>query len=71
MTVQRTGGFCLNWVNRYDTWTAGDCPGSGTGGGLLAPVAAPAPPQYGDADVVGPIQPAAEPRPGPLSLLGG
>ena len=22
---QRTGGFCLNWVNRYDTWTAGDC----------------------------------------------
>jgi hypothetical protein len=27
---QRTGGFCLNWVNRYDTWTAGDCgPDSG------------------------------------------
>ncbi|WP_433299842.1 hypothetical protein ACQP2F_01225 [Actinoplanes sp. CA-030573] len=22
---QMTGGFCLNWVNRYDTWTAGDC----------------------------------------------
>jgi hypothetical protein len=21
----RGGGFCLNWVNRYDTWTAGDC----------------------------------------------
>ena len=19
------GGFCLNWVTRYDTWTAGDC----------------------------------------------
>jgi hypothetical protein len=24
--AQRSGGFCLNWVNRYDTWTAGDCP---------------------------------------------
>ncbi len=24
---QRTGGFCLNWLTRYDTWTAGDCPG--------------------------------------------
>jgi hypothetical protein len=22
---QRSGGFCLNWVNQYDTWTAGDC----------------------------------------------
>jgi hypothetical protein len=22
---QSTGGFCLNWVNRYDTWTVGDC----------------------------------------------
>ena len=22
---QRAGGFCLNWVTRYDTWTAGDC----------------------------------------------
>ena len=26
-TRQRSGGFCLDWVNRYDTWTAGDCPG--------------------------------------------
>jgi hypothetical protein len=26
---QRSGGFCLNWVNKYDTWTAGDCPGLG------------------------------------------
>lgn len=26
MTQQRAGGFCLNWLNRYDTWTAGDCP---------------------------------------------
>jgi hypothetical protein len=23
---QRNGGFCLHWINRYDTWTAGDCP---------------------------------------------
>jgi hypothetical protein len=22
---QRRGGFCLDWVNRYDTWKAGDC----------------------------------------------
>ncbi|WP_229071723.1 hypothetical protein [Actinoplanes sp. DH11] len=21
----RRGGFCLDWVTRYDTWTAGDC----------------------------------------------
>lgn len=26
MTQQRAGGLCLNWINRYDTWTAGDCP---------------------------------------------
>jgi hypothetical protein len=38
VTTQRTGGFCLNWTTRYDTWTAGDCPplqilpGSPTGG---------------------------------------
>ena len=25
VTAQRLGGFCLDWVNRYDTWTAGDC----------------------------------------------
>jgi hypothetical protein len=24
---QRAGGFCLNWVTNYDTWTAGDCAG--------------------------------------------
>jgi hypothetical protein len=29
---QRAGGFCLDWVTRYDTWTAGDCAG-GTGAG--------------------------------------
>ena len=22
---QSSGGFCLNWVTRYDTWNAGDC----------------------------------------------
>ncbi|MGX6601577.1 hypothetical protein ACWKSP_05485 [Micromonosporaceae bacterium Da 78-11] len=34
---QRNGGFCLNWLTRYDTWTAGDCAGDGDGqnGGLL------------------------------------
>jgi hypothetical protein len=30
---QRRGGFCLNWVTRYDTWTAGDC----RDGDLLGP----------------------------------
>jgi len=38
-TTQRLGGFCLDWVNRYDTWTAGDCPA-----GLLGIVAESAPP---------------------------
>ena len=28
MTQQGAGGFCLNWRNRFDTWTAGDCPAS-------------------------------------------
>jgi hypothetical protein len=46
--AQRSGGFCLNWVTRYDTWTAGDCPGLG-----LLKAAAPEPPPMGDADVVG------------------
>jgi hypothetical protein len=31
---QRSGGFCLNWLNRYDTWTAGDCADDGPGDGL-------------------------------------
>jgi hypothetical protein len=45
-TAQRRGGLCLDWVNRYDTWTAGDCP--------RGPLAQPAPaPPSGDADVVG------------------
>ncbi len=25
LAKQRAGGFCLNWVTHYDTWTAGDC----------------------------------------------
>jgi hypothetical protein len=44
--AQRLGGFCLDWVNRYDTWTAGDCPP-----GLLG-TGAPEPPPAGDAAVV-------------------
>lgn len=42
---QSTGGFCLNWVNRYDTWTAGDCT-AGAGGGDEQPMIP------GEADVV-------------------
>jgi hypothetical protein len=48
-TQQRSGGFCLDWVTRYDTWTAGDCPGL-----RLLKAAAPEPPPMGDAEVVGP-----------------
>ena len=62
---QRNGGFCLNWLTRYDTWTAGDCsadPG-GLGGGLLAPDA-PDPARSGDAEVVGP---AADPSASPTA----
>ena len=29
---QRDGGFCLNWINFFDTWTAGDCPANAGGG---------------------------------------
>jgi len=61
---QRNGGFCLNWVTRYDTWTAGDCPADagGLGGGLLMPTG-PDPLPSGDAEVVGPAGggPAANP----------
>jgi hypothetical protein len=38
---QRSGGFCLRWLNPYDTWTAGDCD-DGIGGGLLTTQPAPA-----------------------------
>jgi hypothetical protein len=56
MAAQRSGGFCLDWVNKYDTWTAGDCPDDGVDGGLdsaLLTPAAPQPPPSGDAEVVG------------------
>jgi hypothetical protein len=36
-TPQRTGGFCLDWTNRYDTWTAGDCPADGRAAPCRAP----------------------------------
>jgi hypothetical protein len=78
MAAQRTGGFCLDWINKYDTWTAGDCPDTGAGdglaGGLLGPTAPPEPPPVGAADVVGgDLQPAGgqpESRWNPLGLLG-
>ncbi|MEU4238944.1 hypothetical protein [Actinoplanes sp. NPDC026619] len=54
---QRTGGFCLNWVNRYDTWTAGDC-SDGVAGGTARPMIP------GEADVVPPSSsPSATPAP--------
>ncbi|WP_245908227.1 hypothetical protein [Pseudosporangium ferrugineum] len=34
---QRAGGFCLDWITHYDTWSAGDCPGGGEGGGTGRP----------------------------------
>ncbi|GAA0524925.1 hypothetical protein GCM10010172_01740 [Paractinoplanes ferrugineus] len=37
---QRVGGFCLNWLNRYDTWTAGDCEADVV---PVSPMAAPTP----------------------------
>jgi hypothetical protein len=46
MAVQRAGGFCLTWLNLYDTWTAGDCPGEDA-------AVPPSPPPIPDADVVG------------------
>jgi hypothetical protein len=45
---QRRGGFCLNWLTRYDTWTAGDC----LDRGLLRPPPAEEPLPRGDAEVV-------------------
>ncbi len=47
-TPPRAGGFCLNWLTRYDTWTAGDCPSL-----RLLPAAAPETAPSGDAEVVG------------------
>ena len=49
---QRTGGFCLTWVNRYDTWTAGDCGPDAT-------------PDTGGRGAAAPIEPATSPSPSP------
>jgi hypothetical protein len=57
---QRAGGFCLTWLNPYDTWTAGDCRDDDTGGGLL--ITKPAPLPSGEAEVV---PPSATPAPAP------
>jgi hypothetical protein len=57
---QRSGGFCLNWINPYDTWTAGDC-NDDDGGGLLFTKPAPLP--AGEAEVVPPSAPASSPAP--------
>jgi hypothetical protein len=53
---QRSGGFCLTWLNLYDTWRAGDCT-DGIGGGLLTTRPAPLP--SGEAEVVQPSATAA------------
>ena len=67
MAAQRTGGFCLDWVTRYDTWIAGDCPGAGP----VPLVPAPQPPPTGDAEVVGgDLRPAGEADRQLLDLLG-
>jgi hypothetical protein len=47
---QRRGGFCLDWVNRYDTWKAGDC----SDGALLHPAPRAEEPPADDAEVVTP-----------------
>jgi hypothetical protein len=59
---QRRGGFCLDWVNRYDTWKAGDC----DDGALIHPAPPRDPLPSGDAEVVPPSaspSPAATPTP--------
>ena len=62
---QRNGGFCLTWLNPYDTWTAGDCSDDmgGLGGGLLTPPATD-PEPAGDAALVGDGL-TAQPSPAP------
>jgi hypothetical protein len=63
---QRAGGFCLTWLNPYDTWTAGDCTDDDNAGGLL--ITRPAPLPSGEAEVV---QPSAEPStPTPTASAG-
>jgi hypothetical protein len=58
---QRTGGFCLNWINRYDTWTAGDCTAED-----LTPKTAPTAPAAGSPAPGAPA--ATAPAPGPSTL---
>jgi hypothetical protein len=55
---QRAGGFCLTWLNPYDTWTAGDC---ADGGLLITKPAASLP--SGEADVVRPSATPSSPAP--------
>lgn len=57
---QRRGGFCLDWVNRYDTWTAGDC----SDDALIHPAPPREPLPSGDAEVVSPSASPAPPSPG-------
>ncbi|WP_262384787.1 hypothetical protein [Actinoplanes teichomyceticus] len=42
---QRSGGFCLDWVTRYDTWNAGDCPDPAPAPVEPGPAATPAEPR--------------------------
>ena len=73
---QRNGDFCLNWLTRFDTWSAGDCSDddqspAGLGGGLITPATADATPP-GDAQVVGPAAgPSPSAAPSPVVAPGG
>ncbi|WP_246607343.1 hypothetical protein [Paractinoplanes toevensis] len=68
---QRSGGFCLNWVNRYDTWTAGDCLGDLGGGEPEKPPSPPAAPTPSVTVTPSPSVAASRPSPSRPSLLGG
>ncbi len=69
---QQTGGFCLNWVNRYDTWTAGDCGPDADAASRAAaqPTVAPAAPASAQptSEPATPTEPAT---PSEQPLLGG
>jgi hypothetical protein len=61
---QRRGGFCLDWVNRYDTWKAGDC----DDGALIHPAPPQEPLPSGVAEVVPPsASPSPTETPGPTA----
>jgi hypothetical protein len=58
---ERGGGFCLDWITRYDTWMAGDC-GAPPAGQLpsVAPSVTPSPGRTVPApDGPAPVPPAA------------